>query len=143
MKIYELLQIDKSISGYGLQIEGEEDFSIRKDSKYLSLHQVKAGAIRLEANDKFSFIIGILQHEAEMGYFHISNGKRMPSDFVSSTLNYINALKQQLSKIVVEKKDIPPEDNEDKYIILDKISGKHKKADVYSLAMVISPISSL
>ena len=138
MKIYELLQIDKSISGYDLQIEGEEDFSIRKDSKYLSLHQVKAGAIRLEANDKFSFIIGILQHEAEMGYFHISNGKRIPSDFVSSTLNYINTLKQQLSKIVVEKKDIPPADNEDKYIILDKISGKHKKADVYSLIKYVS-----
>ena len=43
--ILDLLQNGKSISGYDLQIEGEEDFSIRKDSKYISLHQVKAGAI--------------------------------------------------------------------------------------------------
>ena len=84
--ILDLLQNGKSISGYDLQIEGEEDFSIRKDSKYISLHQVKAGAIRLEQNDKFSFVIEILQNEAEYGYFHIANGKRIPVDFVSSTL---------------------------------------------------------
>ena len=76
--ILDLLQNGKSISGYDLQIEGEEDFSIRKDSKYISLHQVKAGAIRLEQNDKFSFVIEILQNEAEYGYFHIANGKRIP-----------------------------------------------------------------
>lgn len=57
--IYDLLQRGMSISGYDLQIEGEEDFSIRKNDKYISIHQVKAGAINLESNDKFSFIIGI------------------------------------------------------------------------------------
>ena len=69
--IYDLLQSGISISGYDLQIEGEEDFSIRKDSKYISLHQVKAGAVRLEQNDKFYFVIGILQNEAEYCYFQI------------------------------------------------------------------------
>ena len=83
--VFELLQNGKSISGYDLQIEGEEDFSIRKDKKYVSLHQVKAGAIKLAPNDKFSFIIGVLQNEAE-GYFHISNGKRFPSDFILKSL---------------------------------------------------------
>ena len=34
--ILDLLQQDKSISGYDLQIEGEEDFSLRKDAKYIS-----------------------------------------------------------------------------------------------------------
>lgn len=46
-KIFDLLQSGKSISGYNLQIEGEEDFSIREDDKYITLHQVKAGAIKL------------------------------------------------------------------------------------------------
>lgn len=137
-KIYELLQMGKSISGYDLQIEGEEDFSIRKDSKYLSLHQVKAGAIHLNVNYKFSFIIGILQTKAEMGYFHISSEQAVPSDFVSETLNHISELQQQLAKKVVEKKDVLPGDSEDKYIILDKISGNHKKADVYSLIKYVS-----
>lgn len=132
-KIFDLLQNGKDISGYDLQIEGEEDFSIRKDTKYISLHQVKAGTVRLDPNDKFSFIIGILQNEAEYGYFHISNSKKIPSDFVSTTLAYINMLKNQLSKKIIEKKDIPATDKEDDYIILDKVSGNHKKADVYSI----------
>ncbi len=130
-KIYDLLQNGNSISGYDLQIEGEEDFSIRKDSKYISLHQVKAGEVRLEQNDKFSFIIGILQNEAEYGYFHIANGKKIPTDFVSSTLIYTSNLKNELKKKVIEKKDIT--DKEDNYIVLDKVSGNHKKADVYNL----------
>ena len=132
-RIFDLLHNGKSISGYDLQIEGEEDFSIRKDSKYISLHQVKAGAVRLKQNDKFSFVIGILQNEVEYGYFHISNGKRIPADFVSSTLTYISMLKNELKKKVIEKKDITDMDKEDDYIVLDKVSGNHKKADVYSL----------
>lgn len=136
--ILDLLQNGKSVSDYDLQIEGEEDFSIRKDCKYISLHQVKAGAIRLEQNDKFSFVIGILQNEAEYGYFHIANGKRIPVDFVSSTLTYISMLKNELKKKVIEKKDIADTDNEDNYIVLDKVSGNHKKADVYSLIKYVS-----
>ena len=57
--IYDLLQRGMSISGYDLQIEPEEDFSIRENNKYISVHQVKAGAVNLDPNDKFSFIIGI------------------------------------------------------------------------------------
>ena len=57
--IYDLLQKGISISGYDLQIEGEEDFSIRENNKYISIHQVKAGAVNLDPNDKFSFITEI------------------------------------------------------------------------------------
>lgn len=137
-KIFDMLQSGESISGYDLQIEGEEDFSIRKDNKYITLHQVKAGEIKLKRNDKFSFIIEILQNEAEYGWFHISNGKRFPVDFVSTTLDYINMLKKQLNKKVIEKKDIPTTDKEDDYIILDKVSENHKKADVYGIIKYVS-----
>lgn len=132
-KILELLLSGGSVLGYDLQIEGEEDFSIRKDSKYISLHQVKAGAVRLENSDKFSFIIELLQNEAEYGYFHIANGKRIPTDFVSSTLAYIGMLKKELKKKVIEKRNITDTDKKDDYIVLDKVSGNHKKADIYSL----------
>lgn len=136
--ILDLLQQDKSISGYDLQIEGEEDFSLRKDAKYISLHQVKAGAIKLEENAKFSFVIGILQNEAKYGYFHIANERPFPVDFVSSTLTYTGKLKDELKKKVVKKKDIPNTDREEDYIVLDKVSGNHKKADVYSLIKYVS-----
>lgn len=132
-KICELLCCGEKISMYELQIEGEEDFSIRKDNKYISLHQVKAGAIRLEDNDKFSFLMGILQNDAEYGYFHISNGKSIPKDFVSVTLSYINMLKVELKKKVIEQKNLKSTDRENDYIILDKISRNHKKADIYSI----------
>ena len=137
-KIYDLLHRSISISGYDLQIEGEEDFSIRKNDKYISIHQVKAGAVKLEPNDKFSFIIGILQNEAQYGYFHISKSKSIPSDFVSTTLKYIDTLQKKLDKKVILKKNIPITDKEDDYIILDKVSGNHKKADVYSIIKFVS-----
>lgn len=140
--IYDLLQYGKSISGYDLQIEGEEDFSIRKNAKYISLHQVKAGAVNLKKNDKFSFIIGILQHKAEYGYFHVSKSKKIPLDFVSTTLTYINELQEELSKKIILKKDIPTTDKEDDYIVLDKVSGNHKKADVYSIIKFVSKNSN-
>lgn len=136
--ILNLLQSCKSISGYELQIEGEEDFSIRKNTKYISLHQVKAGAVKLDSNDKFSFIMGILQNEAESGYFHISNGKKFHSDFVSKSFDHISILKNDLQKKVIEKKDIPATDKEDDYIVLDNVSANHKKADVYSIIKYVS-----
>lgn len=74
--IYDLLQRGTSISDYDLQIAGEEDFSIRKNDKYISLHQVKAGAINLKQNDKFSFIIGILQNKAKYGFFMCQKARK-------------------------------------------------------------------
>lgn len=136
--IYDLLQKGISISGYDLQIEGEEDFSIRKNDQYISIHQVKAGAVNLESSDKFSFIIGILQNEADYGYFHVSKRKKIPLDFVSTTLTYIDTLQEKLGKKVILKKDIPTMDKEDDYIVLDNVSGNHKKADVYSIIKFVS-----
>lgn len=136
--IYDLLQSGKSISDYDLQIEGEEDFSIRKNAEYISLHQVKAGAVKLKQNDKFSFIIGLLQNKAKYGYFHVLKNKNIPVDFVSTTLTYINSLQKELSKTIILKKDIPTTDKEDDYIVLDNVSGNHKKADVYSIIKFVS-----
>mgnify|MGYP000917833195 CR=1 FL=1 len=68
-KIYDLMVECVNVERYDLQIEGEEDFSIRENEQYITLHQVKAGAISLKPNDKFAFIIGILQNKAEYGYF--------------------------------------------------------------------------
>ncbi len=136
-KILELLQNSESISAYELQLEGEEDFSIRKDSKYVSLHQVKAGAINLNENDKFAFIIGLLQNDAERGVFHITKDKKIPINFIDSTLKHINILKGELRKEVKEKKDID-EKNQKDYILLDKISGNNKKADMYDIIKFVA-----
>lgn len=137
-KLYGVLCDEENILSYELQIEGEEDFSLRKESEYLSLHQVKAGAIKLEANDKFSFIAEILQNNADYGYFHIINKKKIPTDFVSSTLTYIKGLQSELKKKIVEKKELTKSDKEEDYIIVDKISGNHKKASVYSMIKYVS-----
>lgn len=137
-KIYALMVEFGNVEGYDLQIEGEEDFSIRKNTQYITLHQVKAGAIRLKPNDKFAFIIGIIQNKAKYGYFHIANGKNLQSDFVSSTLSHINELERELNKDVKERKDILNPDEEKNYIIVDKISGNHEKGSAYRIIKYVS-----
>ena len=57
----------------------------------------------LDENDKFSFVIEILQNSAKYGYFHIVNGKSIPKDFVQSTLKYIETLFFELDKSLVMK----------------------------------------
>ena len=71
--IWHELEIDneEEINLYKLGIEGEEDFSIIKNDKYISLHQVKEGSVRLDNNDKACFILSVLQYDAENAYFHI------------------------------------------------------------------------
>ena len=72
-------------SDYALAIEGAEDFSIVNGDSYESLHQVKAGSFSLKDNDKFCFIISILQYKADKGFYHVVNGKNIPTDFVHKT----------------------------------------------------------
>lgn len=131
--MYDLLEKGVEISGFELQVEGEEDFSIRENGKYISLHQVKYGAISLDENDKFSFVIEILQNSAKYGYFHIVNGKSIPKDFVQSTLKYIETLFFELDKSLVMKKSEVKGSEENEYIILEKISSNTKKASIYNI----------
>ena len=131
--MYETIVANKSMSDLILQLEGEEDFSICQNNQIISLHQVKAGSISLGDNDKFAFIIEILENNAERGYFHITNGKGIPSDFVSTTKAYIETLIMQLYKPVIEKKNLNHGDNENDYIVVENISGNHKKSSVYSI----------
>lgn len=67
--IYELLIKGEKLNNYELQIEGEEDFSLLKNNKYLSLHQVKAGKVKLDDNDKFTFLIELIENVMQMDTF--------------------------------------------------------------------------
>lgn len=131
--IYEKQLAKESINDFSLQLEGEEDFSILEKNEFVSLHQVKAGKVTLYDNDKFSFIVEILENKATKGYFHVSDLGRVPNDFVLKTKNYISLLKKQLARPVIEKEKIPTGKTEDDYIVVDKVSGNYKKSDVYSL----------
>lgn len=137
-KILELLQKNENVLDYDVQIEGQEDFSIRKNKESISLHQVKIGTINLDENDKFSFIIGILQSGAKSGVFHTSNNGKLPTDFVSKTLEHIDNLKKELNKKVIEKKDITNFETENDYIVVENISGNHKKGTSYRLIKYVS-----
>ena len=70
--IKDILFQGESLDDYNIQIEGEEDFALLKNSQYKSLHQVKLGAVNLDDNDKFAFIAEIIQNGAELGYFHVN-----------------------------------------------------------------------
>lgn len=136
-KIEEIIVGGGSLDNIELQIEGEEDFSFRKDGMYISLHQVKAGECSLDEREKFAFVIGSLQHGAE-GFFHVTKKRNIQSDFLSSTTRQISLLKNQMKQQVVEAKDLPKGASEDDYIIVNKISANHKKASKYDMLKFVT-----
>ncbi|KNY30537.1 hypothetical protein Bccel_5817 [Pseudobacteroides cellulosolvens ATCC 35603 = DSM 2933] len=123
---------DIALNNFILEIEGAEDFSIKNGYRYLTLHQVKSGAIDLDKGDKFSFIISLLQYEAEHGYFHILPSKQLPNDFIQSTSDWIDSLQSDLDKEIKSKDGINEEDYS-KYIILEKILPISTKGSKYSI----------
>ena len=123
---------DIAINNFILEIEGAEDFSIKNGDKYLTLHQVKSGTVDLDEGDKFSFIISLLQYEAEHGYFHILPRKILLNDFIQSTSDWIDSLQIDLDKEIKSKDEINEKDYS-KYIILEKISPISTKGSKYSI----------
>ena len=117
---------------WDLEIEGKEDFSILYDGKYISLHQVKSGKVNLKKNDKFAFIVELLQNEAQYGYFHINSTQQIPVDFIDIALEYINDLKVKLENPVCNKCDVSKENEED-YIIIENIKPQTEKASLYQI----------
>lgn len=113
------------INLYKLGIEGEEDFSIIKGDNYISLHQVKAGAVNLDDNDKACFILSVLQYEAKNAYFHIVPEAAISFDFVEKTVKSIEYLMSELNKEVLTKEEFL-----DKISLLETSHGKKiKKGD--------------
>lgn len=98
------------ISLYKLGIEGEEDFSIIKAGNYISLHQVKQGAVvNLDDDDKMCFVLSALQYEAESAYFHIVPDATISSDFIEKTIKSIDYLISELNKEVKTKEEFAAE----------------------------------
>lgn len=73
---------DNKVTLYELEVEGAEDFSLIFNGEYESLHQVKSGTVDLKDNDKFTFIISLLQCNVNKGYYHISKNLSLDSDFI-------------------------------------------------------------
>lgn len=131
-KIYELLNNGEDLSAYELQIEGEEDFSLLKDNKYLSLHQVKSGKIDLKENDMYVFLIQLLENDNSYGYFHINKHSSISRDFCKNTVEQINKNLSDLTKKVVMSKDIAKNEETNDYIVCEYITRNQKKGSVYS-----------
>lgn len=124
-----------TINKFILEIEGAEDFSIKDRDKYLTLHQVKSGTIDLDQDgkkDKFSFVISLLQYNADYGYFHILPNKILPNDFIQSASNWIDALLIDLDKEIKDSDEVN-ENDFDKYIMLNKITPNSKKGTLYNI----------
>lgn len=80
----------EEIKKYKIQVEGEEDFAIIKDGNYISLHQVKKGEENnLSREDKFCFVIGILQRKNAKGFLHFSNDRRISKGYFEITSEII------------------------------------------------------
>lgn len=132
-KIDETLSYGEALEPYNLQIEGEEDFSLLKDGQYLSLHQVKAGKVDLNDNDKFAFVIELLENDNAKGYFHINKSAKIPTNFCEKTLNHITLIRDELKKRVVSKSDFAEGTDLSDYIVVNEIAKNSKKASTYAL----------
>lgn len=132
-KIYELLNRSETLTGYELQIEGEEDFSLLKDNMYISLHQVKAGKVDLKNKDKFTFIIELLENDKADGFFHINSSEKIPKDFCLKAIEHGELILKELNHEVVLKKDLKDTKDTTNYIVFEEISSAHEKGSVYSL----------
>lgn len=154
-QIWEELDSDNmdGIKLYKLGIEGEEDFSIIKDDKYISLHQVKQGIINLEDTDKACFILSVMQYNTDFAYYHITPSVSIPFDFVEKTKKVIDTLLIELNKKVKTKEEfieeIKEQENlsgkkikkgdalyksiEQKYILISKITYNSSKGSLYKI----------
>lgn len=138
---------------YKLGIEGEEDFSIIKGDKYISLHQVKEGAVNIDDNDKTCFVLSVLQYEAESAYFHIVPGATISYDFVEITTKSIEYLISELNKEIKTKEEFSDEialietshgtkikkgdalykQTENRFIITSNITSNMPKGSMYKI----------
>lgn len=149
---------EKEVCLYKLGIEGADDFSIIKSDEYISLHQVKEGAVKLEPDDKACFVISKLQYKAKSAYFHINPSISMKDDFVKKTLEFMNNLISDLGKEVRTKEEVQEEikvleillekkiDNdcksykevEGQYIVVDTITQNSTKGSLNSILKYVS-----
>lgn len=153
--IWEELESDNEdeVRLYKLGIEGEEDFSIIKGDKYISLHQVKEGVVNLDDTDKACFILSVMQYNADYAYFHITPSASIPLDFVEKTKKAIEILLIELNKEVkakeefveeiqeleishgmkIKKEDALYKQTEEKYILINKITSNSPKGSSYKI----------
>ena len=153
--IWEELKSDNedNIKLYKLGIEAEEDFSIIKDKKYISLHQVKEGSVSLKDSDKACFILSVLQYNADYAYFHINPNESISFDFIKKTIENIKTLQIDLNKEIKtieefieeiklleisRKKKIKDDSKlykqvEAKYIMTNKITSNTTKGSIYKI----------
>jgi hypothetical protein len=144
---------EDNIKLYKLGIEGEEDFSIIRDEKYISLHQVKAGTVDLNDNDKTCFILSALQYSADYAYFHINLNVNINFDFIEKTRKAMKTLQSDLKKEVKTIEEFSEEikqlktshgktitdinelykQTEAKYILINKITFNTPKGSLYKI----------
>ena len=131
-KIEETLTMKMTVDSLLLEIEGAEDFSIKNNDQYISLHQVKSASISLNDNDKFAFIISLLQYNAQNGFYHIAPGTPIATDFVEKTIKVIDELLIKLDQKIKKTSEVKKSEY-DNYIIFDMIKSNSKKGSVYNI----------
>lgn len=126
----------KEIDDFKLGLEGEDDFSIIGKNKYISLHQVKSGQIRLKDEDKFCFILSILQYQAKRGYFHICENS-VEKDFVDTSIKLIDEKLNELEKEIKEKCEVTA-CTSGEYLFIEDIKSNTVKGSVYNMLYYVS-----
>lgn len=107
VKKMEIKDIYKAIDGYSIELEYMEDFSIKFNKKYVSIHQVKSGEGSLKESDVRDTYLKLLEEYSEdnrdiVGYFHVNKSGKLNG--IKATLqngieSYFNSLKIELLEL--------------------------------------------
>ena len=85
-KIGELNDANEDLNEYFLELEWFEDFSIKKNSRYITIHQVKTyntSALSSYKEAIWTLLLKILEFTTlEKAYLHTTNGLNIPEDFL-------------------------------------------------------------
>ncbi len=89
-----------SIKNLVLELEHIEDFSIKENEQYISIHQVKSGkTVSLSEADIFNFAIIYFDKKPENGYYHAISRFDPPDNQIPRINQYIRILKKSLLKL--------------------------------------------
>ncbi|GAA0782043.1 ABC-three component system protein [Hathewaya limosa] len=113
-KKMDIYKIKDKVSGYSVELEYMEDFSIKFNKQYESFHQVKSGTSKLKKDDVMDTYMKLLEFDFQKqkdikGYFHVNVKNKLAP--IKNEL--INCIKKDLLELKDKLGDLKRKDSID------------------------------
>lgn len=83
-----------------MELEYIEDFAIKNEDKYISIHQVKSGKENSLSNAYiFNFAMVYFEQKPERGYYHVMGDVDIPKHQIDTVKQYLSIIKNHLEEL--------------------------------------------